>query len=332
MKTIVTGGGGFLGRFVCRKLRDEGHSVTILGRGHYEFAEREKFPVITADISDGENLQKAFQGFDEVHHIAARTGISVFREPYFKTNVLGTENVVKACLRNGVGKLVFTSSPSVIFGGSDQQMLIESAPYPEKYLSCYSETKALAERIVLAANQPGKLLTVALRPHLIWGPEDTNLIPRLLERAAKKKLFTVGNGKNMADVTHVENVAYAHLLASRKLTEGSAICGKAYFITNGEPVNLWDFINRIITGMGHPAVARKMPLSAAYCIGFAMESVYRALGIRSEPLMTRFLALQLATSHCYSIEAAQRDLGYKPVVSVDAGLASLIEHLRKKTL
>ncbi|MFC2048706.1 NAD-dependent epimerase/dehydratase family protein, partial [Elusimicrobiota bacterium] len=248
---LITGGGGFLGRYTARCLRKAGNNVTILGRNSYPWALKEGFNTIQSDICDRPGLINAFKGFDEVHHMAAKTGISVFWRPFYEINVRGTENVISACMENGIRKLIYTSSPSVVYGAGNQDMIDETKPYPEKYLSHYSRSKAMAEQLVLSANKPGgKLLTVALRPHLIWGPEDTNLIPRLVTRSEKNRLFIIGNAANKVDVTYVENAAMAQLLSSEKLKEGSTVCGKAYFITNDEPVLLWDFINRVLACAG----------------------------------------------------------------------------------
>lgn len=329
MKILVTGGGGFVGRYVARRMRRAGHEVTALGRSRYPFLEEEGFSTLKQDICDRLGMIKTLAGFDEVHHVASMTGISVIREPFYRINVEGTRNVIEACRANGIKKLIYTSSPSVVFAGDSHGLSDESAPYPQKFLSHYPETKAIAEREVLQANEPGGLRTVSLRPHLVWGPEDTNLIPRILDRARAGRLFIVGDGSNRADVTYVENVAQAHQLASEKLIEGSPVCGKAYFITNDEPVHVWNFINRIVTGVGMQPVTRKMSYRFAYAAGAMMELMYRLLRVKKEPLMSRFLAGQLAASHCYSVEAAKRDLGYRPEVSVEQGLEMLIEELKK---
>jgi nucleoside-diphosphate-sugar epimerase len=329
MKVLITGGSGFLGRVTARLLRKSGYDVTILCRGAHRFLADEGFTVIRGDICDRTFLLNAFNGFDEVHHIASLTGISTVKNPFYKTNVEGTRNVIDACLKNRVRKLVYTSSPSVVFDGTSDEMADESASYPEKFLNPYSETKAEAEKMVLDENAYGNLLTVSLRPHLIWGPEDTNLIPRLLERALKSRFFIVGNGKNYADLTYVENAALAQLKASESLKEGSLVCGKAYFITNDEPVLLWEFINRILEGTGHEKLERRLPFKAAYMFGAGLESVYSLLKITSEPVMTRFLASQLATTHTYSVSKAKDELGYIPQVSMDEGLDNLFSYLKQ---
>ncbi len=327
-KILITGGGGFLGRFVARQLRDLNNDVTILGRNRYPFMEKEGFKCIKADICHAESVTNALRGFDEVHHIASLTGISVIRDPFYRINVTGTENIINACKKNNIGKLIYTSSPSVVYSENTTKAITEETPYPEHFLSYYPETKAIAEKLVLDSNQPGKLLTVSLRPHLIWGPEDTNLIPRLLKRALKGKLKIVGNGQNQVDVTYVTNAAKAHCLASEKLYDKSPICGNSYFITNDEPVFLWDFINKIITGVGIRKIEKKISYSTAKTLGKLIESFYSLFKISSEPPMTRFLASQLATTHIYSCEKAKIDLGYIPEITISKGLDLLLDYLR----
>ncbi|MCK5686798.1 NAD-dependent epimerase/dehydratase family protein [bacterium] len=327
-KILITGGGGFLGRFVARQLRDLNNDVTILGRSPYPFMEKEGFKCIQADICCPDSMTKALNGYDEVHHIASLTGISVIREPFYRINVIGTKNIIDACIKNNIGKLIYTSSPSVVYYQDSNKPITEDTPYPENFLSYYPETKAIAEKMVLEANQPGKLLTVSLRPHLIWGPEDTNLIPRLLQRASSGKLRIVGKGNNLVDVTYVTNAAKAHCLASEKLKVGSPICGNAYFITNDEPVRLWDFINKIVTGVGIKKIEKKISYSTAKSLGIFFEFIYSLFKISAEPPMTRFLASQLATTHIYSCEKAKTDLGYKPETTVEKGLVHLLDYLK----
>jgi nucleoside-diphosphate-sugar epimerase len=188
----------------------------------------------------------------------------------------------------------------------------------------------MAEQLVLEANGREGLLTCALRPHLIWGPRDQHLIPRLLERARRGQLRQVGDGNNLIDAVYVDNAAAAHLQAAEALMPGSAIGGKAYFITNGEPVNCWGWINEILQQAGLPAVRRRVPLAAAYAIGAAMEGVWTVLGRTDEPRMTRFLAAQLGTSHYFDIGAARRDFGYQPRVSMAEGMERLAAWLREQ--
>jgi nucleoside-diphosphate-sugar epimerase len=278
---------------------------------------------IHGDIFDAAAVERVCSGIEVVFHVAAVAGIWGPWEYFYNTNTRGTEHVIRGCQAAGVQRLVFTSSPSVTFAGRDQCGIDESAPYPKKWLAHYPHTKALAEQAVLKANGQQGLLTCSLRPHLIWGPRDQHLIPRLLDRARKGQLRQVGGGSNLIDAVYVENATAAHLLAADALAPGSPACGNAYFITNGEPVNCWQWINEILALAGLPPVRRKISLAAAYAAGAVLEGLWTVLGRTDEPRMTRFLAAQLGTSHYFDISAARRDLGYQPRISMEEGMQRL---------
>lgn len=323
MKVLVTGAGGFLGQYLVAQLVARGDRVRGLARGAYPALERLGVESVRADIRDRQAVQAAVSGVEVVYHTAAVPGVWGAWELFHSVNVRGTENVIAACRAGGVRKLVFTSSPSVTFDGTDQCGVDESAPYPQRWLCHYPHTKALAEQAVLAANDGRDLLTCALRPHLIWGPRDPHLVPRLIERARRGRLRQVGDGSNLIDMVYVENAARAHLLAADALADQSPVAGRAYFITQGEPVRCWDWINAILGLVGLPPVRRRISASLARRAGTLLETAYRLLRIEREPLMTRFLAAQLATSHYFSIERARRDFGYQPLVSTDEGMRRL---------
>jgi 2-alkyl-3-oxoalkanoate reductase len=322
MRALVTGGGGFLGSAIVRRLLAGGHAVRSLARGHSPALERLGVEQVQGDVADAATVGRAVAGCDVVFHVAAKAGVWGPAAEYHAANVVGTENVIAACRKRGVGRLVFTSSPSVVTAGHDIAGGDESLPYPRRYLAHYPRTKAEAERAVLAANGPG-LATVSLRPHLIWGPGDNHLIPRLIERAKADKLRIVGDGTNKVDVTYVDNAAAAHVLAADRLEPGSPVVGKAYFISQGEPVVLWQFVNRVLALAGLPPVTRRVSLRKAYIAGAMLETAYRLLGRKDEPRMTRFLAVQLGTSHWFDISAARRELGYEPALSTEQGLGRL---------
>ena len=287
---------------------------------------------VTGDIADRAVVIGAAKGCDAVFHVAAKAGVWGRYDDYHRANVIGTENVIAACLSESVPKLIHTSSPSVVFDGRDEAGIDESAPYPSRYLAHYPQTKAMAERTVLAANGSvtatgTRLATVALRPHLIWGPGDNHLIPRLIERSRQGKLRRVGSGANLVDTVYVENAADAHLQAADKLELNSAVAGRAFFISNGEPLPLWDLIDRMLACAGEPPVTKSISATAAYWIGGVMECAYTLLNRTDEPPMTRFVARQLATSHWFQLDAAREAFGYEPRVSVEEGLVRLREWL-----
>ena len=322
MIALVTGGGGFLGGAIVRRLLVRGNTVRSLTRFRYPWLDDLGVSQILGDLSKPDDVTKAMEGVDLVFHVAAKAGVWGRYSDYYATNVTGTENIIAACLKHGVKKLVFTSTPSVVHSGGDLEGVNESTPYPDHFEASYPETKAIAEKAVLAANGP-QLATVALRPHLIWGPGDPHLIPRVLRRAKEGRLRRIGKRDVKVDVTYIDNAAQAHMLAVDKLEIGSPIAGKAYFISDGEPVVLWDFLNRILKDNGLPPVTKSVPVGLAKFAGWTLETLYKILWLPGEPSMTRFVANQLSTSHWYDISAAKRDLGYVPLVSTEQGLMSL---------
>lgn len=328
MHALVTGAGGFLGRAIVRQLLARGDQVRGLARGKYPDLEALGVECLQGDIQELADVKRACRGVDVVFHVAAVAGLWGSWQHFHGINTVGTKNVISGCLHGEVRRLVFTSSPSVVFAGRDQCGVDESVPYPTRWLCHYAHTKALAEQLVLEASGQHHLLTCGLRPHLIWGPGDQHLIPRLVSRARQGQLRQVGDGTNKIDAVYIDNAAEAHLLAADRLAPGAGLCGKAYFISNGEPVNCWQFIGELLQLHGVPPLGRRISYRAAYAAGVALETLWTLLGRTDEPRMTRFLAAQLATSHYYDISAARRDLGYEPRISMAEGLRRLAaEHV-----
>jgi nucleoside-diphosphate-sugar epimerase len=320
MRSLVTGGGGFLGRYIVEQLVARGDQVRIFSRQRYPELDRLGVESVAGDLQDPSAVAAACEGMDVVFHTAALPGIWGPWKLFHGVNTLGTQHVIEGCRRHGVGRLVFTSSPSVVYDGHDHLGADESLPYAAKFLCHYPHSKALAEQAVLAANGVDGLATCALRPHLIWGPRDTQLIPRLIERAKRGQLRRVGDGKNLISTVYVENAARAHLQAADALSRTSPVAGQAYFINEPEPVNLWDWVNTLLGHAGLPPITRTISAGAASAIGAVLEGVYGLLNIASEPRMTRFLASQLSRSHWYRVEKARRDFGFESLVTIDEGL------------
>lgn len=327
MKVLVTGGGGFLGGAIVRLLHQRGDTVRSLTRTHYPWLDELGVEQTLADLADAAAVARAVEGCELVIHTAAKAGIWGRYADFYATNVLGTKNILAACRQHRVPRLVYTSTPSVVYGGKDIIGGNESLPYPARYSAYYPQTKAEAERLVLAANSP-ELATVALRPHLIFGPGDPHLIPRLLERARQGRLRRIGRRPIQVDVTYIDNAAYAHLDAADRLQSHAPCAGKAYFITNGQPVDLWDFINRILELAQLPPVTKTIPAWWARTLGTLCETCYWLLRLPGEPPMTHFVAEQLSTCHYFDISAARRDLGYYPRMTLEEGLQRLAQHLR----
>ncbi|NDK38958.1 NAD-dependent epimerase/dehydratase family protein [Pseudoxanthomonas gei] len=330
MKILVTGGGGFLGQALCRGLVERGHHVVSFNRGNYPVLAQMGVGQVQGDLADAHALTHAADGVEAIFHNAAKAGAWGSYGSYHSANVIGTQNVLDACRRHGIGKLVYTSTPSVthrathpVEGGT-----AETVPYGENFQAPYATTKTIAEKAVLAAND-STLATVALRPRLIWGPGDQQILPRLVARAKAGRLRIVGDGNNLVDTTYIDNAAQAHFDAFEHLAAGAACAGRAYFISNGEPKPMGELLNALLDAAGAPRVDRHLSFKAAYRIGAACEVLWKVLPLQGEPPMTRFLAEQLSTTHWYDMAPATRDFGYRPRVSFDEGLTRLKQSLSK---
>lgn len=326
---LVTGGGGFLGRYIVARLLDRADRVTILGRTPHPDLHARGVTQIKADLADREKVIEACRDRDVVYHVAAKAGVWGSWDSYYRPNVEGTRAVLEGCRRGGVGRLVYTSTPSVVFTGEPLVNVDESIPYGRDWLCHYAHTKAIAEGEVLGADDPGGLRTVALRPHLIWGIGDNHLIPRVVDRARRGRLRIVGDGRNRVDIVHVANAADAHLLAERAIEGKAPAGGKAYYITQGEPVVLWEWINGFLRSLGIAPVEKRVSLRTAYTVGAMCEAVYTLLRRKEEPPMTRFVAIELAKDHFFDISAARRDLGYKSKVSTREGVDELVAYWKR---
>ncbi len=316
-KVLVTGGGGFLGTAVIKKLIARGDSIRSFSRSFYPELQTLGVEQHQGDIGDFASVEKACKGMDVVIHTAAKAGVWGDYSDYFDANVKGTENVIAACLHNDVGALVHTSTPSVILNGSDLEGVNESYPYPEAYHSAYSKTKALAEKAVVDATREG-LNAVILRPHIIWGPGDTHLVPRILKRG--KRIVRIGNGRNLVDTIYIDNAADAHVLAADKIETDTSLTGKIYFICQNEPVPLWDLIGYILEWSGNRAISRNISHKTAEVFSRVLEFCHKKLKLKGEPYLTRYIVNELATSHWFDVSAAEKDLGFVPEISVAEGL------------
>lgn len=324
---LVTGGTGFLGKRIVLRLLAQGRRVTVLARHASPELEAAGVRCLEGSIEDEAAVDRAVQGAGTVFHVAAKVGVWGSQEEFFRANVMGTRAVIDACRRHGVQRLVHTSTPSVVYNGLDLAGADETLPLTTHCPCAYPTTKAQAEREVLAANG-ADLRTVALRPHLIWGRGDPHLVPRILARARAGRLRIIGSGRNRVDMVHVDNAVDAHLLAERALAaDPSPAAGRAYFITNGEPIVLWEWINALLVALDEKPVTRRIPLRLAQAAGTACEGAWSALRLRREPPLTRFVASELARDHWFSIEAARRDLGYEPRITMQSGTLDLIASL-----
>jgi len=316
VKILVTGGTGFLGSHLATALLAQGHDVTLLGRDFRSVQPQLAAGgrPLAADLRERPAVLAACAGMDWVYHVGALSTAWGRWQDFYQTNVEGTRAVVDGCLQYGVRRLLYVSSPSVIFDGADHQLIDESHPYPRHFTSAYAATKKLGEDLVNKAQQQG-LPIVILRPKAIFGPGDRALLPRLIDRARQRRLPQIGDGRNLVDLTYVENVVHALCLAA----QADAAVGKTYFITNGEHCPLWPTIRTVLARLHLATDLRVLPVGGALLLARLLEVVAGWTG--REPLLTRYTVSILARTQTYTIRAAQRDLGYAPRVSVAAGLA-----------
>ena len=327
MRALVTGGGGFLGRAIIEQLLARGDHVRSFARGSYPDLSVRGVEVVQGDVANADAVLRAVRGVEVVFHVAAKAGLWGRAEDFFNANVLGTDNVIRACQQAGIARLVYTSSPSVVFEGRDMEGVDESVPYASTYHAHYPRTKALAEQRLLAANSSA-LATIALRPHLLWGPHDTQLTKSILARGRSGTLVRIGSRDPLVDFTYIDNAASAHLLAADKLAPGAPVSGKPFFVSQGEPVALWTFVDRLLAAGSLPPVQRTISPRVAYGAGALLELAYRVLPLKGEPRLTRFLVEELCTAHWFNIGAARRELGYAPIVTIEEGLRRLCASLR----
>jgi nucleoside-diphosphate-sugar epimerase len=324
MNILVTGGGGFLGQALCRGLVERGHAVTSFNRSLYPQLDALGVRQLQGDLADRDAVIVAARGCEAIFHNAAKAGAWGSHDSYHRANVIGTDNVIAACHMHRIDKLVYTSTPSVTHRATHpvEGGIADTVPYGEHFKAHYATTKTIAEKAVLAANG-ATLATIALRPRLIWGPGDAQLLPRLVQRARAGRLRLVGNGDNLIDTTYIDNAAQAHFDAFEHLAPGAACVGRAYFISNGEPKPAREIVNALLAAAGAPPVTKTLPFPVAYAIGAASEAAWTVLPLKGEPPLTRFLAEQLSTTHWYDMALATRDFGYVPRVSIDEGLIRL---------
>lgn len=325
MRILVTGVGGFLGGALAHRLLAQGHQLRTLSRRPLPEWESLGVEVQRGALEDRHAVIQACQSVEQVFHVAAKAGVWGSFADYWDSNVEGTKNIVEGCQTHGVTRLIHTSSPSSTFDGKDCLGADESKPYPEHFLNYYSETKAAAEKVVKGANSPN-LATVSLRPHLIWGPGDPHILPRVVKMADKGRLRKIGPGDNLVDITYVDNAVEAHMCAAQNLAPGSPQAGKAYFISNGSPVRLWEWVDQVLRGLGRPPLRGQLSTANARLAGGVLEWLWRTLRLDGEPPMTRFVACQMGTSHYYDISAAERDFGYRPVVPFEVAMERTLAH------
>lgn len=330
VRAVVTGGTGFLGSRIVELLLARGDEVWSLGRRHAPGLESLGARVLIADIRDREAVRRVLVGSDVLFHAAAKVGQWGPKGDFHRTNLDGTRHVLAAARAAGTPRFIHTSSPSVVGYVKDIAGGGPDLPLAAHHETPYAETKAAAERLVMAENG-ASFRTVILRPHLVFGPGDPHLLPRFLDRARRGILRRVGDGRNRVDLTYIDNAAWAHLDAADAVCREVCTCaGRAYFIGNGEPVLFWEWLAHLLRELGLPPARGAISVRTARLLGRVLEGLWQVGRLPGEPPITRFVAEALARSHWYDMKPAQQDLGYWPRVSMDDATGRTIAWLRSR--
>ena len=325
MRVLLTGASSLIGRELARSLTGRGDSVVCFQRHASGIPSDQRAMVeVLGDVRDAAAIEAAAVGCDAVVHLAAKVGVVGGWEEYRSVNVDGTANVLAAARRAGIGRFVHVSSPSVAHGGEALIGAGADPPVLGRRRAYYAESKAIAENETLAATSE-EMAVVAIRPHLVWGPGDTQLVGRIVERARAGRLALVNRGHALVDTTYIDNAVSALVAALDSVRPDAACAGRAYVIANGEPRPIRDLIAGICAAAGVDFAPRDVPLAAATTVGSIVERAWPVLRRSDEPPLTRFLAEQLGTAHWFDPRPAALDLGWAPTVTIDEGLGRLAE-------
>jgi nucleoside-diphosphate-sugar epimerase len=318
VRVLVTGASGFLGRAVASAVRDAGHDVRTFQRRPSGV---ERVSDVLGTMTDPAAVQRAVEGVEAVVHLAAKVSLAGDPADFERVNVEGTRTLLAAARAAGVSRFVFVSSPSVAHAGSSISGDDAAPASPAHARGDYARTKAAAELLALAADAPG-FAVVAVRPHLVWGPGDTQLVGRIVDRAARGRLPLLDSGAALIDSCYVDNAASA-MVAALDRADADEVHGNAYVVTNGEPRPVADLLDGICRASGVPTPRWHVPAGVARTAGSLVEAVWRVRPGEDEPPMTRFLAEQLSTSHWFDQRRTRQDLRWEPAVSIDEGLRRL---------
>ena len=318
MIVLVTGASGFLGQATAAAVRDAGHEVRTFQRRPSGVS---GVSDVLGSMTDPGALRRALDGVEAVVHLAAKVSLAGDPADFVRVNVDGTRALVDAARQTGVRRFVFVSSPSVAHTGSSLVGAGAGPAEPARARGDYARTKAGAELVALGADAPD-FAVVAVRPHLVWGPGDTQLVGRIVDRARTGRLPLLDSGAALIDTLYVDNAASA-MVAALDHAADDGVHGNAYVVTNGEPRPVAELLAGICTASGVPAPRLHVPAGVARAAGSLVEAVWRVRPGQDEPPMTRFLAEQLSTAHWFDQRRTRRDLQWAPAVSIDEGLARL---------
>jgi nucleoside-diphosphate-sugar epimerase len=320
MKYFVTGGSGFVGRHLLLRLLSDGHEVHALARSEASAGVVEALgatPVL-ADLVDVHDVIEDLRGAAVVVHAAAETGQWGKAVDFDRVNVTGTRRLLEAARQVGVRRFVHVSTEAVLAGGNPIRFVDESAPYPKRHAGDHARTKALAEQLVLAADSR-ELTTVVVRPRLVWGPGDTTVLPQILQAAAEGRWAWVNGGHYLTSTCHVFNLCEGIQVAAAQ-----GVGGRCYFLTDGAPVEFRSFITRCAAEHGVTLPDRTVSYTRARAAAAVLDKGWRALPLKGErPVSATTMALG---GHEVTVNdgRARLELGYRPVISVDEGIAELV--------
>lgn len=325
MKILVTGGTGFLGKNLALRLKALEYDVTVLGRNRIigQKLESKELQFLPIDLKDSSAIIEACKGKDYVFHCGGLLSPWGKYQDFYNANVLGTRNIIQGCQTHKVKRLIHVSSSSVYFDFCHRLNISENTPFPSKPANAYAKTKQLAEKEINAAYRLG-LPAIAIRPRAIFGPGDTNLLPRMLRASVAvgglnkhASIPLINEGKAFVDVTYIDNVVDALLLCQNAPDN---LLGRTFNITNGEPIYVATFFKMLFNKLEYPFKIRHIPYNLAYWIAAAMELASLTIFLGREPLITRFTVELLAKNQTLDITAAREELGYQPRISVEQGL------------
>lgn len=324
---MVTGGSGFIGSAIVSAYVEAGRPVRVVDRHPRATCESVDFEAL--DLTNFEGVELACRGVETVVHCASLVQTrNNARDEVWATNFGGTRNVIDACRRQEVVRLIYVSSASVVYDGSDIRAGDESLPYATSAPSAYVESKIAAEKAVLAFAEEGSTRACALRPHLVFGPGDNRLIPNLLARRGRMR--EIGNRSFLSDFLYIDNFVDAVLAADARMAKAPSISGEAFFITNGEPLAFFEFVERVLAAADQPSIVGRVPARVAYAAAAFVE-LYYLLSSREfipEDGVSRFAVRYLTTHHYFSSRKAERMLNWSPRVSIEVGIERTGEYFR----
>jgi 3beta-hydroxy-delta5-steroid dehydrogenase/steroid delta-isomerase len=336
-KCLVTGAAGFLGSHLVRGLLDEGHAVRAVIRNTPLHLEHPNLEIVRGPVEDADRMVEVCEGIDTVFHTVAQLSLlggsaasESYRQSAYEANVGGVENLIRGCVAHGVTRFVHTSSVDVCFNSEVDLEMNEHTPYATNMSCLYTETKIAGEKVALGANGKHGLLTTALRPDGIYGPGNNIMLDEMFTQVTKGRLVaTIGFPGAVHDHIYVDNLVHAEIQIARQLVEGSPVCGKAYFVTDNQPLPLFEFMRPLIEGLGYRIPKLDIPYRPVLSFLRLWQYLHFRIGLPAPPFTPHEIR-KLAISHRPTSDAAKRDFGYEPIVTPDEAMARCLAHYRER--